>query len=464
MPIIGITVSRMVMGFIDFAMVSELGTAAQAAVSPATMYVFTFQCIGFGIGQAVQTFAAQADGRGERHMASAFTWQSIYVAVAMGLLVIPLIPASRELVEWIGVNAGHSAEVRALEIAYLEVGLWAIGPSAVCGGFMGFFNGVRRPRIGLITILISIAANIAGNYALIFGHWGFPAMGIRGAALATVGAWGIRAIALAAFYCSEPFHETYQTRTGFALSRVKLGRLLKIGLPSSLQMFVDISSWLIFLMVIMPVYGTAAMAASNISLQLMHLSFMPAVGMGFALCTLFGFSVGEKKLDEANAFVRTGLVLTMGYMGGIGLLFFFGRGFLVGLLSDDPEVIRVGSYLLIWAAIFQISDATAIVYSNALRGAGDTRWPACAVAMCCWGIFIGGGFLLSRLGPGLGPNGPWVMSVVYLTVLAVLLLARYRGGKWKEIELFAHTEDAEGSAAPAPPHLASASATAKSGE
>ena len=116
LPIIAMTASRMVMGFIDFAMVSVLGTEAQAAISPASILVFAFISFGIGMASTVQTFSAQADGRGEPEQGSAYAWQTFYMAAVFGLLVWPLISFVPSFYEWIGDLAHHAPNVRRMEI------------------------------------------------------------------------------------------------------------------------------------------------------------------------------------------------------------------------------------------------------------------------------------------------------------------------------------------------------------
>ena len=435
-PIIAMTASRMVMGFIDFAMVSVLGTEAQAAISPASILVFAFISFGIGMASTVQTFSAQADGRGEPEQGSAYAWQTFYMAAVFGLLVWPLISFVPSFYEWIGDLAHHAPNVRRMEIEYTSVGLWSLTPAIICVGLNSFFSGVQRPRFGLISILISIVFNIVANYALIYGNFGFPEMGIRGAALATVMAWWVRAICLTAFFCSPIFNERYRTRSTMAPSMAKIAGILRIGTPAAIHWFIDIAAWAVFMMVVVPPFGTEIMAASNIALQFMHMGFMPAIGLGMALCSQVGFAIGSGRPDDAADRVRLALRFSGGYMGAIGLLFLVARYPLMRILSDDPEVIRAGARILIWAALFQVSDAFCVTYTNALRGAGDTKWPAIMVGITTWGIFIGGGLAISRFVPQWGFNGPWVMCTLYISTLGFLLWWRFRSGAWKSIRIF----------------------------
>src|SRR5262249_40504962 len=142
-------VSRMLMTFVDFVMVSYLGTAAQAAISPSSLLLFVVACVGMGVTQGVQTFVAQVDGRGEPQRAGAYGWQGLYIAGFAALLSVPIASLASlwfPIVGWLG---KHPADVEAMEIGFLQIALWSIGPMTACMALESFYNGIRRPIFGL---------------------------------------------------------------------------------------------------------------------------------------------------------------------------------------------------------------------------------------------------------------------------------------------------------------------------
>lgn len=431
-PTILVMVSRMLIGFTDFFMVSWLGTDAQAAISPATLLVFTVLCLGMGASTSIQTYVAQSFGRRESEQTSAYTWQGFYIAALFFVITVPVI----WLVEPFWRLVGHSPPVTALRIDYCRIAFWCMGFSIICSSLDGFFNGVQKPWVGLLAVFVSVVFNAVGNYVLIFGKLGFPEMGIYGAGVATVISWGIRAALLTAVFLSMRFHRLYQTRATWRLDWRKFRSLLHLGGPIAVQWVLDIGAWWVFLTLLMGYYGTTTMAAANVGLQLMHFSFMPAIGVGIALCSLVGQAVGQRRLDLAERRAHAGMLVTGIYMGVIGLIFLLIPRPLLGLFSKDPEVIRVGVGILIWAAVFQVFDAAQIVYVNALRGAGETRWPAMVVAAHCWIVFILGGYLVARLLPQWGYHGPWMTCTLYIILLGLALGRRWRRGAWRKIDLF----------------------------
>lgn len=454
-PLIAVSASRLLMGFVDFVMVSKLGTDAQAAIGPATILVWTFLAMGMGPATSVQTFASQADGRGEPERGAAYVWQTIYMSILLVLVVWPVAACTPLMYTVIGHYGGQTPEVLQLQTDYTRITLWALTPAMMTAGLEGFFNGIQKPRITLIASLFSVAVNAFLNWVLIFGHLGAPAMGIYGAGLATVIGWWARTAVLLWAFLLPGLQARYHTRRGLAISLAKVWDIIRIGGPTAAQWFVEIASWDVFLNLIAPHYGTASLAATNIAWQYAHIAFMPAVGIGFAVCSQVGFAIGARRLAEAEFRTRVALRWIMVYMGLAALFLFFARWPLVRAFNSDPTVIDIGCWIMIWVSLYQIFDAMSITFIFALRGAGDTLMPAVLNGACCWILFVGGGALCAVFAPGFGIHGPWLLAVSYLSLLGLLLLWRFESGAWRRIKVFRDTGAAganaaeEASAAPA---------------
>ncbi len=446
LPMIGMTLSRMLMGLIDFVMVSKLDTASQAAIYPCTLLLFTIACVGMGMAQGVQTFVSQAEGRGESQRAGAYLSQTIVIAAAATLVSAPLAWLCPAWVSILGGAGHHPAEVQQMEVRFLTYALWSIGPMSACAGLESFYNGIKRPIIAFFAVLASLVTITVANYALIFGHWGFPAMGIAGSGLATLLAWCVRLCVLLVPLASRKLDERYHTLRGFRPGGRQLLDIVRVGSPISFQWLVDIGAWLVFVQLMVPPYGEVAMAAAGIAIQFMHLSFMPALGLGIALTTQVGNEVGAGRPEEAALRVRVARRVICTFMGAMALLFALAGRPLAELLCFEQDsavhgaVVTTAASMLLWVALFQLSDAMCIVYSFALRGAGDTRGPAVLFAACCWGIFVAGGSLLLWLTPRFGYHGPWAMCAAYIIILGLLLMWRFNSRAWEKIRLFDHQD------------------------
>ena len=180
-------------------------------------------------------------------------------------------------------------------------------------------------------------------------------------------------------------------------------------------------------------------------LRYMVVSFMPAVGIGAAVTALVGRYIGQGRPDLAASRAHLGFFLSLVYVLICGVVFIAARHPLMRFFSDDPEVLRIGGLYLIFAAVYEIFDAMYIIYISALRGAGDTFVPAVVMAILCWTISVLGGYAVARWIPAWNPAGPWIMGCVYGAVIGFFMIARFRGGRWREIRL--HAEPASNVAA-----------------
>lgn len=430
-PIIGSMVSRTAMGLVDFVMVSQLGTEAQAAIVPAGIALFAVIAFGFGLISAVNTLVAQCHGRGETAPAAAYTWQGLWAAAGIGVLSValwPLIPA-------VIATAGHSPTVTAMEVVYIQIGLLGVLPVIAAAAVANFFNGIHRPMIGFWATLIANAFNIVANYALIFGHFGFPAMGIAGAAWATTASAGVNLLVLMLWWMRPSMNHAYAVVAGWRLDRARFGKLMKIGMPAGVHFAADIAAFTAFTLWIVGRFGTAELAANNIVLKFFEVAVIPCVGLGIAVSSAVGKAIGEGEPARARRFAHWGEGLGMIYLLFIAALFLTVGPTLIDLLADDPAVTHRARQLLLVVVLFMAFDATQVIYSSALRGAGDTLWPAVVAPVAAVTVMLGGGWCAAEYWPEAGAVGPWLALTGYVFVLAVAFAGRFLWGPWERIDL-----------------------------
>ncbi len=431
LPIIASMISRTVMSWADFIMVSSLGPEAQAAIVPASIGLFCLISLGFGIMSAVSTLTSQTLGRGEHARCGAYAWQGVWIAVAWGLLVLPLWPVVPQIIA----SMGHDPVVAAMEIDYLTIGLLGVMPSVVTAALTNFFNGIHKPWAGFWATLAANVFNIFGNWVLIFGNLGFEPMGVAGAAWATSAAAVVSALVLLGFMLRRNVRATYGSLRNLKPHWPLLRPLLKVGLPAGLQFTGDITTFAVFLFLIIGQFGTVAMAGSNIAFKFFELAIMPCVGVGIAAAAAVGKSIGARDLARARRQTYWAWGMTASYAAIVAGVYLIAGGWLVTWLTDDPEVIQVARRVLVCMAVFQVFDATQFTFGNALRGAGDTFVPALLMLACSVGIMLGGGYLVATYRPQWGVLGPWWVSVAAFGVLALLYLARFLAGTWQRIDL-----------------------------
>jgi MATE family multidrug resistance protein len=431
LPIIASMVSRTLMSFVDFIMVSQLGTEAQAAIMPAGILLFCVISFGMGTVSIVNSFVSQSMGRDRLADCSAYAWQGLYLSLAMGLLIVPVLGFVEPFFYWVG----HAPAVRDMEIIYVRIGLYSVGPSVAGVALGSFFNGIHRPMVGFWAALISNGFNALANWTLIFGHFGFEPMGIAGAAWGTALAALLQMIIMLAWMLRPHCHQLYRTWDTWRFDLRRMAGILRYGTPAGVQHVIEILAFAIFTLFLVGRFGTEQLAAHNLAFRFLEVSFMPAVGLGIALNAAVGKAIGQNRRDLARLTVWWGAGFAMAYMGFIALLYVTMGRTLAGLLSDDPVVIDWAARLLLLCAAFQVFDALGITHSFALRGAGDTVWPTVVMTICAATVFLGGGWLMTQITPSLGSLGPWLAATAYVIVLGVTFALRWLFGPWEKFEL-----------------------------
>jgi MATE family multidrug resistance protein len=429
-PIIASMSSSTFRMFVDFWMVSLLGKAQTAAIGPARITVFTVTAFLMGLARSTNTFAGQCFGRRELRECGPYTWQGLYIAAvagALSLLFPPLAPVIFRLM-------GHPPDLVALEVTYAGVTILMVGFVTANVTMASFFQAISRQRVPMFTSFVANAANIALDYVLIFGKLGFRPQGMRGAALATVLASMLETTLLLSVFLRQSMATEFGTRL-WRWDWRRTRQFLRIGLPMGLSFMLDVASWTVFIGLVVTRFGDVQLAASNVTDQILHLSFMPAVGMGVATSALVAQYIGRGDVPGARRRAWMALRLTGTYMLTMGLLFFVFRRGLIGLFRPEPEVVRWGSRLLVLAALYQLLDAMGITMAGALRGAGDTRWPAAVGILYAWGLMLPLSYLLGHV-LGYQVVGAWSAATLYVILYGVTMWRRWERGTWERLSIF----------------------------
>ncbi len=430
LPTVAQMASYTVMQFTDTWMLSKLGIVEPTAAANASLFGFAITSIGFGTLWVVNTLVSQSFGRGDRRRCGQYLWQGIWFGLIYGLLMLPLLP----LTEPLFAGFGHEPRLAHLESTYLWITL-SFTAFRLMGAAMGqFLLAIDRPNRVLIAAAVGASVNIFANWLLIWGHWGFPEWGLAGAAWGTNTGSVVEMLLLACFVFEPKVRRMYHA-TDWRLRSERLLTLVRIGVPSGLQFVGDVLAWAVFGMLVMAVFGTTAMAANTFAMRFMSLSFMPAFGISAAVTALAGRYIGRGMPDVAAARTALGFRVAAVYMLACGVMFFVFRHQLMSIFTDDPEVLRWGAMLLVFVAVFQVFDAMYIVYSGALRGAGDTLVPAIVTATACWAMVVGLAYAVAKWMPWAGILGPWTVATAYGMLLGVYMLVRFKRGAWRSIRI-----------------------------
>jgi len=452
-PIILGNLSRVLMNVVDVAMVGRLGAKSLAAVGLGAVLIWTILSIGVAFRTGVQTVTARRYGQKR--------FSDCGLALNSGLALASIVGVIFSMMGYKMAGVAirfliDDPDVIPLAIVYTQ---WSfVGAACITIGyaFQGFYNGVERTRIHMEVTIVSNLLNIYLDAGLIFGNarltemlasspvgdisflsvlWSpfdFPALGVEGAAIATLCAavWMIIHYTLRGF--TQEFRTNYGTYKG-GFSRETLKKEVEIAAPQGFQE-VGVTIVYVLFFKIIGMIGTVEVAATEVVFTLAMASFLPAIGFGVACATLVGKALGEEDPERAEVSMLESVRWSVIFMGTMGILFLlFPRPILL-IFTNDREVIEMGLVALRILGVVQFFDAVGMTLWFALSGAGNTLFPAIIDLSLSWGIFLPGSYLLGIVF-GYGLIGPWLAFAIYLFLYAICITWKILKGDWKEIEI-----------------------------
>ncbi len=430
LPVITGMVSQNVLNLVDTAMVSRLdhSNAALAAVGYGGFALFVAQSIILGLSTGVLAAAARRKGEG-RHGETAYFLNGALLIVALVAPIITglLIYAIPHLYPFIN----HDPAVIALGVPYLQIRALGIVFVAMNFSFRGYWSAVDLTRLYMVTLILMHALNILLNYILIFGHFGAPALGIRGAAIASVIALGFGS----SLYFL--FGLRYAREFGFLRklpSRADLKRLIQISLPSGVQQMFFSAGFLAMFWIIGKV-GTAEVAAANVLINLMLVALLPGMGLGLAAATLVGQALGGKDVEAAARWAWDVVKIAVIGLTLLGLpMVIMPRSILTSIYTLDEHTLELALWPLRLVGLSMIFEAVGTILQNALLGAGDTRRVMKIAIFNQWCLFMPLAYLIGPvLGHGL--TGIWFLQVGYRVLQAGVFSVFWVRRDWARVTI-----------------------------
>jgi MATE family multidrug resistance protein len=433
-PIVLARATQAVVGFCDALMVAPLGEETLAAVTTGALDTFAIAILPMGTVFIVQSFAAQLSGRGELSGVRRFGVYGLMLAALAGVFGLLLIPCLPYLVGLLGYAPGVQTQLT----DYMAIRLYGIAVIVGTEALGNFYGGLGNTRLSMIAGIVTMVSNILGNYLLIEPRFGLPGYGAEGAAWASTlaGAIGFGVLAVPfALGLGLPA----EARGGkLELRRKELMRVLRFGLPNGMNWFLEFGAFLLFINVMVGHLGTTVLAALNVVMQINSISFMPAFGMASAGAILVANAIGARRLDVVWRIVRMTLLVNCTWMVSIGLLYWVAPSELIGLFRprDLPAegLIAAGTLMLMMSTLWQLFDAVAMTFSEALRSAGDTSFTMKARIVLAWFVFMPAAWFLIFVQGG-HIKSLMVALIGYLALLAVTFVLRYSSGSWRDIDL-----------------------------
>jgi len=440
-PLILSTATWSVQHFVDRMFLTWYSPEAIAAAMPAGMLNFSMVSIFMGTAGYVTTFVAQYYGAHRFHRIGPALWQGVYVSLFGGLVIVCAIPFAEPVFRLVG----HSPLVQQNEVAYFKILSLGGGAYTASYALSAFFSGRGKTWPVLWVNVATTVVNLLLDYALIFGHWGFPELGIRGAGIATVVAGVFSLLMFFVLLSSGYNNDTFHTIKGWRLEKDLFVRLLRYGFPSGVQFFLEMAGFTAFVLLVGRL-GIASLAATNIAFNINTLAFMPMIGCGIAVSVLVGQYLGGDKPDRAQSVVYSGFHLTLVYMVSIAAAYVLVPDVFVApfALRADPEgfseIYGYSVILLRFVAVYSVFDTMNIIFCSAIKGAGDTRYVMLITVILSVFVFVLPVYLAVVVFE-LGLMVAWVFATVYITLLGFIFYFRFLGGKWKTMRVIERTEE-----------------------
>lgn len=436
LPLIISMSSHTVMLFTDRLFLGRYSLDTLAASVPAGALVFLFTCFFMGIVEFTNTFVAQYDGAHLPRRVGRVLWQGIYLALIAGVLLAGLAGIGEHLFKL----AGHTTRIQQLETVYFRILMLGAVFGLLQNALSCFYSGRGLTMPIMVINLIGVTLNVPLNYMLINGYGGFPEMGMAGSAMATI----ISSAVMLLLYIGSVFRQTndrvYGVRRMWAFDPALFARLLKFGTPAGIQFFVDFFGFSFFLLMVGRL-GRDALAATNIACSINLLAFMPMIGFSIAVSTLVGQAIGRGIPEDGMVATRSALQLTCAYMWVLAALFILAPEWLINIfqstgdaVGDFTNVRHLTVGVLRFVAFYCVFDALNVIYSGALRGAGDTKFIGWTIACLSAGL-IALPVATSVIYFHVGLYTAWCFMSAYVCALALVFRWRYRQGHWKKMQV-----------------------------
>lgn len=415
---------------LNMIMVGRVGAEAVAAVGltnqPYLLLISLFMTLNVG----TTVIVARSIGSGHVEEANRAANQAFLLNVALSVIVAAFgYWFAGDLLHLMG---GEESVV-AYGLAYAKIIFLSTAFSTISTALSATLRGAGDTKTPMkINVLANILVVVLG-FPLIYGLWGFPKMGVTGAAVATIIAQSISMIWVIAVMFSGKYVVRLTLTNFFRLDREIIRKIFSIGYPSAIEQIVMRVGMLIFVKIAASL-GTIALAATQIAFNIFGMSFMPGMAFSIAASTLVGQSLGAAKPELAEKFGwqvrRMGSIVA----GAMGLVFIIFANYIMMLYTTDPEIIANGVIGLRIMGLIQISQSTQFILGGALRGAGDTKYPLYSTFIGVWGFRV----LLSLIFVfvfHLGITGIWIAAAVDQFARSLLIYRRFKQGKWKTMKV-----------------------------
>ena len=421
LPIIIGELAQMALHIIDTAMVGAISykqLAAAALVINAMNIPFV---LGIGMTISVSQMVSMAHGRRDGQLVSHYFFNGFWLCAITAVTISLGLLAGKNLLY----HLGQDPEVVRLAMPFMRLMSLSIIPMLLFMTLKQFTDGLEFTKTAMLLSLCGMPVNILLNWLLIYGHWGFPRLELAGAGWSTLITRSLLFCVLAVIILKHKTFHRYiaVSKKQWRISKKALGELLHIGVPSSLQIGMEAGAFAVS-GIIIGTLGAVAQAAHQVALSCASFTFMVSMGLSQAGSIRISNAFGRRDWPKIAIIGKTTLLSALIYGIFCAINFTVFRNILPQLFNDNTQVVHLAALLLLYAAIFQISDSTQAIGSGLLRGIKDVKIPTTLVAIAYWGIGIPVGYLLG-FPFKMGAAGMWLGLITGLTFNSIFLISRF---------------------------------------
>ncbi len=408
------------MSIADTMMVGRVSVDAIGAVSLGSSIYLPIAIFGMGLLLGLDTLVSYAHGAGNGEACGRWLARGIQISLAVAPLLCLLFLAASNIVEFWDKPAAFKTQT----LSYMRILTLSIPPLLFYGAFRRYLQGMSRVYPVMVALISANIVNILINWILIFGNLGAPALGVTGAAWATViSRTFMAAFLLAAILAGRENRLRPLSRDLFSTDRGEIKTILRLGFPAALQLLLEVgvfatvtvfASWL----------DVTSLAAHHIVLNIASFTFMVPQGISSAAAVVVGRSLGAADYIQARIDGWTTLGIGMVFMSCAALVFLVFPVSILRMFTSDPALVSLGTTLLAIAALFQVFDGCQVISIGLLRGLGNTRTPMISSLVVHWGLAMPTSYVLCFI-LGVGVKGLWIGLCAGLMIVAVWLCLKW---------------------------------------
>jgi len=377
--------------------------------------------LGIGMTISVSQMVSMAHGRRDAPLVSHYFFNGfILCAITAIIISLSLIFGKNILL-----NLGQDPEVATLALPFMQLMGLSIIPMLLFMTLKQFTDGLEFTRTAMLISLAGMPVNILLNWLLIYGNWGFPRLELIGAGWATLITRSIMFVVLGLIILKHTTFKKYiaVSRSQWKLRKKTMGELLHIGVPSSLQIGMEAGAFAVSGIMIGTI-SAVAQASHQIALSCASFTFMVSMGLAQAGSIRVSNAFGRYDWPKISLIGKSTLIVALLYGSFCAIGFGIFRNQLPKIFNDNTEVLKMAGMLIIFAAVFQISDSTQAIGAGLLRGIKDVKYPTIMIAIAYWVVGLPAGYVLAFVFK-MGASGIWLGLITGLTLASLFLMNRF---------------------------------------